>query len=104
MLPRITLTAILFVSGMTVQLAAANPHGAVSNGVNFLADNPAPEVTSLAPVSTAVGTGFTLTVTGTNFVAGAVVRWNGTARTTTYVSATQLTVTVAAADVAVAGT
>jgi len=47
---------------------------------------------------------FTLTVTGSNFIASSVVRWNGTARTTTYVSSTQLRATISAADIAVAGT
>jgi hypothetical protein len=32
------------------------------------------------------------------------VRWNGADRTTTFVSATQLTVTISAADIATAGT
>ena len=50
------------------------------------------------------GRGFTLTVTGSNFVSGASVRWNGSARTTTFVSASQLTATIAAADIAAAGT
>ena len=46
---------------------------------------------------------FTLTVTGTGFVASSVVRWNGSSRTTTFVSATQLQAAIAAADVASAG-
>src|SRR5207302_15148 len=50
------------------------------------------------------GPQFTLTVTGTNFVTASVVRWNGANRTTTYVSATQLTAAISAADIATAGT
>ena len=62
-------------------------------------------VTSLAPATaTAGGAAFTLTVNGSNFVSGAQVRWNGTARPTTFVSATQLTTSIAAADIAAAGT
>jgi hypothetical protein len=37
-------------------------------------------------------------------VNGAVVQWNATARTTTFVSSTQLTASIPASDVALAGT
>ena len=50
------------------------------------------------------GPAFTLTVNGSNFVSGSVVRWNGANRTTTFVSATQLTAAIPAADIAAAGT
>ena len=60
---------------------------------------------SLVPVSTVPGgTGFTLTVSGTGFVSGSVVNWNGSSRPTTFVSGSQLTVAVAASDIATAGT
>lgn len=54
--------------------------------------------------ATAGGPAFTLTVNGSNFVSGAVVRWNGVPRTTTFVSATQVKAAIAAADIAAAGT
>ena len=64
----------------------------------------APTLTSLSPNSaTAGGPAFTLTVNGSNFVSGSVVRWNGANRTTTFVSATQLTAAITAADIAAAG-
>jgi len=66
---------------------------------------PDPTLTSLSPSSVTEGNGaFTLTVNGTNFKIGAgvsVVYWNGVALTTTYVSSTQLTASVPAANVAV---
>jgi subtilisin family serine protease len=66
---------------------------------------PAPAITSLSPVSaTAGGPAFTLTVNGTSFTSASVVRWNGSSRTTTFVSATQITAAIAAADIAAAGT
>jgi len=43
-------------------------------------------------------------VNGTNFVTGSVVDWNGSARTTTFVSLTQLTAIIQAPDIASAGT
>jgi hypothetical protein len=44
-----------------------------------------------------------LTVNGTSFVASSVVNFNGTAKTTTFVSATQLTAPITAADIAKGG-
>src|SRR5205823_5626043 len=84
------------------------PGGGTSNAQKFTsrgASHPVPTTTGLTPASAvAGGTQFTLTVTGTNFVASSVVRWNGAARTTTFVSATQLTATIPATDIATAGT
>ena len=79
-----------------------NPKGGYSATVNFGVTS---GITSLTPSSATAGSSaFTLTVTGTNFASGSVVHWNGAPRTTTYLSATQLTATVTAADVAAAGT
>ena len=50
------------------------------------------------------GAGFTLTVNGTGFVSGSVVNWNGSARATTFVSSSKLTASIAASDIAKAGT
>lgn len=68
-------------------------------------DNPAPSATSLAPMSATAGGGnFTLTVTGSGFVPGSVVRWDGGDRTTRFVSSTELVAYIPASDLAVAGT
>ncbi len=67
--------------------------------------NPAPTLTSLNPNSIAAGgLQFTLMVTGTNFISGATVQWNGSPRTTVYDSPTQLTATITALDIATTGT
>jgi len=67
--------------------------------------NGQPALSSLAPnTATAGGAGFTLTVNGSGFVSGATVQWNGNNRNTTFVSATQLTAAITAADVAAQGT
>jgi hypothetical protein len=50
------------------------------------------------------GKTFTLTVTGTGFVSGATVDWNGVALTTTFVSSSKLTASVPAANIATAET
>jgi hypothetical protein len=63
-----------------------------------------PTISSLSPASaTAGGPQFTLTVSGSNFIAGAVVMWNGNGRATTFLSSTQLSATILASDIAAAG-
>jgi hypothetical protein len=68
--------------------------------------NPVPLINNpLVPTSVAPGgSKFTLTVNGTGFVSGAVVKWNGAARTTTFVSSSQLTAAISAFDIANEGT
>ena len=62
-------------------------------------------ITSLSPNPvTAGGPAFTLTVNGTGFASGDVVNWNGSALSTTYVSATQLTASVPASLIVVSAT
>lgn len=64
-----------------------------------------PAITSLSPSSVNAGQGpITLTVNGSNFASGAVVRWNGANRPTTFVSATRLTATIPASDLAAPST
>jgi len=81
------------------------PGGGLSNALSFTVDNPVPSLTSLSPSSaTAGGASFTLTVNGTKFVSGASILWGGTSLRATFVSSTQLTATVSAADIASGGT
>jgi hypothetical protein len=95
----------------TAQVTVFNPTpgGGTSAAQTFTitppANNPVPTLASIAPTSAAAGgPAFTLTVNGTNFVNGSRVRWNGSDRTTTFVSATQLTAAIPASDIAAAGT
>jgi hypothetical protein len=69
------------------------------------ASNPVPSITSLSPASGAAGSpAFTLSVTGSGFIAGSTVDWNGAALSTTYVGASQLTASVPAGNIASVGT
>jgi Flp pilus assembly protein TadG len=64
-----------------------------------------PVITELAPDNTnAGGPAFILTVNGNSFSSTATVNWNGTPHTTTNVSANQLTVTIAASEIAAPAT
>jgi hypothetical protein len=66
------------------------------------AANPVPTVTgSVHPQAVVPGHGdFILTVYGANFVDGAVVNWNGSPRSTTFLSARELQTKILASDVA----
>ena len=66
--------------------------------------NPVPAVSAVSPARLRVGSGAnTLTVTGTGFNTFSVMQWNGAARPTTVISATQLRGSITAADVASVG-
>ncbi len=96
--------ASLIASAGSANITAANSVGSPSAPAAFPINAPTPSITSLNPTSaTAGGAAFTLTVNGTSFLTGAVVQWNGTALTTTFVSATQLTAAVPASLIATAG-
>ncbi len=61
-------------------------------------------INSISPTSTLVGgPGFTLTVTGSGYLANSVVQVNGQNRSTVFVSALQLTATILASDIALPG-
>ncbi|HEU5404250.1 MAG TPA: S8 family serine peptidase, partial [Terriglobales bacterium] len=87
-------------------VTVTNPDpGGTSNSVTFTVNNPAPTIATISPLNaTPGGPGITLTVSGTGFVSGSVVDFDGTARPTTFVSPTQLNALIPAADIATAGT
>ena len=62
-------------------------------------------ISSLSPDSIpATSPQFTLTVNGSSFANGAVVRFKGASKVTTFVNSTKLTATIPASDVATVGT
>jgi hypothetical protein len=71
-----------------------------------LARNPVPLITQpLVPDAAAPGgPQLTLNVNGTGFVSGSIVHWNGTPRTTTFLSSSRLSAAIAATDIAKATT
>jgi beta-glucanase (GH16 family) len=107
--------------GSSTQLAAAVPAswiaspgsaavtvrtgaGAASSSLSFTINPPVPTLSALSPANALAGSAtFTLTVSGANFVSGDTVLWNGSALTTIFSSATQLSATVSAALIASAG-
>ncbi len=74
--------------------------GIYTHTVNYLA----PTLTGISPTSASVNApSFTLTVTGTNFINGSIVRWKGSDRATTFVSSTNLTATILKSDLDATG-
>jgi hypothetical protein len=68
--------------------------------------NPVPLINQpLVPTSVAPGSGgFTLTVNGVGFASGALVYWNGSVRSTSFISGHQLQAQISAGDVATVNT
>ena len=97
-----TVPAGQLASGTQLQVAVMNGAGGTPSApVTLSVDNPLPTLASLSP--SAVGEGATsasVSLTGTGFVPGSVVAVPGGARPTTYTSATMLTVSLTAADLA----
>ena len=99
-------TAFISATQLSFQLTAAdqafptyltvivsNPGGATSPAASLAIGNPAPAISALGSATVLVGSSTTITVQGSGFVPASVVQWNGTPRSTTYVSSTQLTAT-----------
>lgn len=98
----------------TAQIAVASPAASTNTSAPVSFNVAIPIITSLSASTTSANntpycslSGLTLTVTGkgftssgTGFANGLVVNWNGSPRPTTFVSATQLTAAITAADTA----
>jgi len=76
----------------------------LSNTVRFVIKSPVPAISSLSPsFRTAGGSAFALVVEGDGFVDGATVLWDGEARTTQFVSSTELRANIRSGDTAFEG-
>lgn len=94
------------VGSYPVVVTNPSPGGGNSNAVNFTvsSNNPVPAITQLNPASVPVGaTPQTLAIIGTGFLASSTVTFNATAHAATFVSATQLTISLTSADLATPG-
>lgn len=81
-----------------------SPPGGTSNAVNLTINNPAPQIYYVSPGVVDANSGaLALTLRGIGFCPQSSVLWNGSPRTTTFVSSSTLTVNVLASDVAVVG-
>jgi uncharacterized protein (TIGR03437 family) len=95
--------AELIAAPRSVAIAVDN-FGTVSASTTLTIAAPVPAITTLSPASAvAGGAAFTLSVSGTAFLSGATVEWNGTAIPTVFVSSSSLQAQVAASLIATAG-
>lgn len=91
----------------TVQMNVVNPPpgGGTSNTVTIQFSTVQPILTTIAPSEAVQGDlGFTLQLTGNSFFPNSVVKWNGVALPTTYISGTQLSAQVNSTRLMQAGT
>jgi tetratricopeptide (TPR) repeat protein len=77
---------------------------ALKEMVDDMAEKLKPKILGISPVSTEEGAkGFTLQVIGENFVNGSLIRYNGAAKATTYISITELRAEITEEDIQSAG-
>ena len=83
------------------------PGGGSSSALVLVIDivsNPVPVLSALDPPSATAGSGtFTLSLTGSGFLEGSQVRWDGADRPTAFVSSSELQAEISDADVAQVG-
>jgi hypothetical protein len=95
--------AVAFVGALS--LVFANCGGNGSSSTSPTPPTPPPSITSIYPSSAPEGgQPFTLSVTGSNFISGSKVLWDGSERDTNFVNTTQLTAAITATDISNAGT
>jgi trimeric autotransporter adhesin len=101
-----SVSATQLASGAQLSVIALNGSASSGSGtaVNLQVTNPVPTIATVTPTAALAGTTSpVITVTGTGFVPTTVIQVNGNNRTTTYTSATQVGVTLTAADVSATG-
>jgi hypothetical protein len=100
-IPQSALTAV---GDFPVAVKNPPPGGGVSMPLTFRVQYGVPQITTVAPTTVTAGAGATsVTVSGSSFYAASQVLFNGAASATTFVSGSQLTATLTAAQVATAG-
>jgi hypothetical protein len=101
----VSVPANLIATAGTASVIVYNSGIGTSSAATFTINPAPPAITSLSPSSVTAGSaGFMMTVTGTAFTSDAAVTWGASSLETTYVSATQLKVSVPASLVVDSGT
>lgn len=103
-LPKVVVSSLLLHRGSRTLRAATHGRSVWDILVPLSGSSLAPAITSINPTSTnSGGADFTLSVAGSNFGSGTVVRWNGQNRPTFFVDSSHLSVRIPAADIALVG-
>jgi len=101
----ITAQEIATPGALSITVFNPAPGGGVSAALTLVINVLPPVITSISPNQAgAGGAAFTLVVNGSGFTSASVVLWNGSARTTTFVSANQLTAMIPSTDITAVGT
>jgi uncharacterized protein (TIGR03437 family) len=94
----------LIANAGSASVTAVNPGGIPLGSAIFTINPSPPAISSLSPNSAAAGgAAFIVTVSGSGFLNGSTVQWNGSALATTYVNGNQLTASVSTALIATVG-
>lgn len=103
-LPQVVVSSLVLHQRARILRAATHGRSVWDLGVPLPTPSLRPAVASIAPASANAGAAsLTLTVTGSTFAPGAVVRWNGMDRPTTFVDSTHLTAQIPSSDVRAIG-
>jgi hypothetical protein len=90
---------------LAISVSNGTPGGGVSGALSFVVQNPAPVAQAISPSQAFVGSNsLVVRVTGSGFVAGSVVQFEGGTRPTRHISATELEAVLPAGDLLEAGT
>lgn len=98
--PTILVIGIALLTALTMLVRLVAQEQQTENATTVTA-NPVPFINQpLVPDAIRPGgAGFSLTINGTGFVPGSIAKWNGSARATTFVSASRLTASILAGDI-----
>ncbi|MDQ6758803.1 MAG: hypothetical protein M3Z32_02915 [Acidobacteriota bacterium] len=98
-LPRVVVSSLVLHQRGRILRAATHGRSVWDLAVPLQTPSIRPIVATLTPATANAGAAsLTVTVTGSAFTPGAVVRWNGSNRPTTFVDSTHLTAQIAASD------
>jgi hypothetical protein len=103
---RVALTTADLANAGTLAITALNvlPGGGISGSASFSVTNPTPSAITLSPAASLAGSGATqVSVSGSKFLPSTVIQVNGSARSTTFVSSSQVLASLTAIDQANAG-
>lgn len=102
---RMNIIKLTAVSWLLLLIVSCSKSDSTAGNGGGTSTNPTPVLSSISPNTTvAGGASFILTVSGSGFINGSTVNWNGAAYTTVFVSTTQLSAVFPASSIILAGT
>ena len=103
-LPKVVVYSLVLHRASRILRAATHGRSVWDIAVPLPSASIQPAISSISPsLVNAGGPAFVLSVNGSNFTSGTIVRWNGQDRTTQYVDPHRLTAQIGAADIAGVG-